>query len=246
MQTIVIIPTYLESENIVDVLEKVRSAVPHADVLVVDDNSPDGTADLAKQANDDLGQIDVLSRPSKGGLGGAYRAGFQQAFSDGYEVLVQMDADLSHDPADLPRLLGGIDDGADVVIGSRYVPGGDTPNWPRERRLLSRVANTYASAMLGLGVRDATAGYRAYRAETLRAIDPGATKATGYGFQLELAHRAHMQGANITEVPIIFNDRIRGVSKMSWHIIGEAAARVTWWALRDRLWGGIRRPAASL
>jgi dolichol-phosphate mannosyltransferase len=238
MRTLVIIPTYLECENIADVLRRVRLAVPHADVLVVDDNSPDGTAEEAKQAGEDLGQIDVLSRPAKGGLGGAYRAGFQRAFAADYEVIVQMDADLSHDPAVLPELLARIEEGADVVIGSRYVDGGGTPNWPMVRRMLSRIGNRYASTVLGLGVRDATAGYRAYRAEILRSIEAAGTKATGYGFQLELSHRANLQGATIVEVPIIFHDRIRGVSKMSWRIIGEAVTRVAWWGLRDRLLGG--------
>jgi dolichol-phosphate mannosyltransferase len=247
MRTLVIIPTYLEAENIADVLQRVRAAAPAADVLVVDDNSPDGTAEEAKRAANDLGQIDVLSRPAKGGLGGAYRAGFQRAFADGYEVIVQMDADLSHDPAVLPELLAEVGKGADVVIGSRYVRGGDTPNWPLVRQLLSRVGNRYASTVLGLGVRDATAGYRAYRADMLRRIEAGATKATGYGFQLELSHRANLQRANVVEVPIIFNDRIRGVSKMSWRIIGEAVSRVAWWSLRDRLLPKLRRahPAAS-
>lgn len=246
MRTLVIIPTYLEAENIGDVLQRVRTAVPHADVLVVDDSSPDGTADLAKAANDDLGQVDVLVRPEKGGLGGAYRAGFEHAFAHGYEVIVQMDADLSHDPAALPQLLAQIDGGADVAIGSRYVPGGNIPHWPFLRRLLSRVGNLYASSVLGLGVRDATAGYRAYRAETLRAVETDATKATGYGFQLELSYRAHRLGAHIVEVPITFNDRVRGVSKMSWHIIGEAMSLVTWWGLRDRVLVPLRlrlRPA---
>jgi dolichol-phosphate mannosyltransferase len=242
MRTIIIIPTYLEAENIADVLGKVRGAAPHADILVVDDNSSDGTADLAKAANEELGQIDVLSRPGKGGLGGAYRAGFRQAFEEEYEVIVQMDADLSHDPAALPELLKGVDNGADVVIGSRYVKGGQIPNWPLVRRLLSRVGNGYASLVLGLGVGDATAGYRAYRAEVLEAIGAIDTTATGYGFQLELSHRANRWGAKITEVPITFNDRIRGESKMSWHIIGEALSLVTWWSIRDRL---LRRDKRS-
>lgn len=241
MRTLVIIPTYLEAENINDVLQRVRDAVPHADVLVVDDSSPDGTADLAKTTNEDLGQIDVLSRPEKGGLGGAYRAGFQRGFDDGYEIVVQMDADLSHDPAALPDLLAKIDGGADVAIGSRYVKGGNIPHWPMLRRLLSRVGNLYASTVLGLGVRDATAGYRAYRAETLRAVETDATKATGYGFQLELSYRAHRLGAQIVEVPITFNDRVRGESKMSWHIIGEAMSLVTWWGFRDRILAKFRR-----
>ncbi|HET6952333.1 MAG TPA: polyprenol monophosphomannose synthase [Acidimicrobiales bacterium] len=235
MRTLVIIPTYLEAENIADVLGKVREAVPEADILVVDDASPDGTAELAKAAGDDLGSVDVLIRPSKGGLGGAYRAGFKQAFAEGYEVVVQMDADLSHPPERLPALLAEVHKGADIAIGSRYVAGGATANWPLVRRLLSRVGNFYASTVLGLGVRDATAGFRAYRADILETVETSATKATGYGFQLELSYRAHRLGATIVEVPITFNDRVRGVSKMSWHIIGEAMSLVTWWGLRDRV-----------
>ena len=235
MRTLVIIPTYLEAENIVDVLGKVRAAAPRADILVVDDASPDGTAELARGASEDLGQIRVLERPGKGGLGGAYRAGFQQAFAQGYEVVVQMDADLSHPPDRLPALLAEVDAGADIAIGSRYVAGGATANWPLVRQLLSRAGNLYASTVLGLGVKDATAGFRAYRADILETVETSATKATGYGFQLELSYRAHRLGARIVEVPITFNDRVRGVSKMSWHIIGEAMSLVTWWGLRDRV-----------
>lgn len=235
MRTLVIIPTYLEAENIADVLGQVRKAAPHADLLVVDDSSPDGTADLARAANDELGQIDVLVRPGKDGLGGAYRAGFKHAFSKGYDVVVQMDADLSHPPDRLPALLAEVDGGADIAIGSRYVKGGATANWPLVRQILSRMGNLYSSTVLGLGVRDATAGYRAYRADILETVETSATKATGYGFQLELSYRAHRLGAKIVEVPITFNDRVRGVSKMSWHIIGEAMWLVTWWGLRDRV-----------
>jgi dolichol-phosphate mannosyltransferase len=242
MRTLVIIPTYLEAENIGDVLHKVRAAAPQVDVLVVDDNSPDGTADLAKTTSEEVGQVEVLIRPEKGGLGGAYRAGFRHAFEHGYQVIVQMDADLSHDPAVLPDLLGQVDGGADVAIGSRYVKGGRIPHWPLLRRLLSRVGNFYASTVLGLGINDATAGFRAYRVEILEAIETQATKATGYGFQLELAYRAHRLGATIVEIPITFNDRIRGVSKMSWHIIGEAMSLVTWWGFRDRV---LRRGRAD-
>lgn len=241
MKTLVVIPTYLEAENIADVLRRVRSVAPHVDVLVVDDSSDDGTADLARAAGEELGQIDVLVRPGKGGLGPAYRAGFERGFAEGYEVLVQMDADLQHDPATLPELLARVEEGADIAIGSRYVPGGDTPNWPFRRRLLSRVANLYAATVLGLKVHDATAGYRAYRADILNVVVNEATKATGYGFQVELSYRAHRRGATIVEVPITFKDRLRGESKMSWRIIGEAASIVTWWGLRDRLLGFARR-----
>jgi dolichol-phosphate mannosyltransferase len=235
MRTLVIIPTYLEAENIADVLGQVRDNVPHADLLVVDDASPDGTADLARAAGERMGRVDVIVRPGKEGLGGAYRSGFKHAFANGYEVVVQMDADLSHPPDRLPALLAEVDRGADIAIGSRYVRGGATANWPLVRQLLSRVGNFYASTVLGLGVRDATAGFRAYRADILETVEASATKATGYGFQLELSYRAHRLGATIVEVPITFNDRIRGVSKMSWHIIGEAMSLVTWWGLRDRV-----------
>jgi len=246
MRTLVIIPTYLEAENIADVLGKVRDNAPDADLLVVDDASPDGTADLAREAGEALGRVDVLTRPSKGGLGGAYRAGFQRAFTEGYEVVVQMDADLSHPPERLPALLAEVERGADIAIGSRYVAGGGTTNWPLVRRLLSRAGNFYASTVLGLGVHDATAGFRAYRADILETVEASATKATGYGFQLELSYRAHRLGATIVEVPITFNDRFRGVSKMSWHIIGEAMSLVTWWGFRDRVLRRRRaaRPAA--
>jgi dolichol-phosphate mannosyltransferase len=235
MRTLIIIPTYLEAENIADVLRQVRASVPEAHVLVVDDNSPDGTAQLAEQTGTEIGQIAVLVQPAKAGLGPAYRAGFAHGFDHGYEVVVQMDADFSHDPAALPELLAQIEAGADVAVGSRYVTGGSIPNWPRTRRVLSRVGNRYASTVLGLKVRDATSGFRAYRAGVLRTVAAGATRATGYGFQVELAYRAHRLGAEIAEIPITFNDRVRGVSKMSWHIIGEAMSLVTWWGIRDRL-----------
>jgi dolichol-phosphate mannosyltransferase len=235
MRTLIIIPTYLEAENIAEVLRRVRMSVPDGDVLVVDDNSPDGTAELAKTTSAEIGQIEVLVQPGKGGLGVAYRAGFAHGFTNGYDVIVQMDADFSHDPAALPELLCEIAAGADVAIGSRYVAGGRIPDWPRTRRVLSRVGNFYASTVLGIKVHDTTSGFRAYRADVLATVEAEATRATGYGFQVELAYRAHRLGARIVEVPITFNDRVRGVSKMSWHIIGEAMSLVTWWGLRDRV-----------
>lgn len=240
MRTLIIIPTYLEVENIDDLLRQVRASVPRADILVVDDSSPDGTAELAKQTAEDEGQIEILVQPEKSGLGVAYRAGFAHGLAGGYEVMVQMDADFSHDPATLPELLRQVDAGADVVIGSRYVAGGSITDWPTIRRLLSRMGNLYASTVLALGIRDATSGFRAYRAGVLEIINAGPARATGYGFQVELAYRAHRLGARIVEVPITFNDRVRGVSKLSWHIIGEAMSLVAWWGLRDRL---LRRGA---
>jgi dolichol-phosphate mannosyltransferase len=246
MKTLVVIPTYIEADNVADILRRVRAAAPTVDILIVDDNSPDGTADLARAAGQELGQIEVLVRPGKGGLGVAYRAGFEHGFEQGYEVLVQMDADFSHPPEKLPELLARIEEGADVAIGSRYVPGGSTPSWPFRRRLLSRIGNTYASTMLGLRVNDATAGFRAYRASLLKEIEAASTRATGYGFQVELNYRAHRLGADIVEVPITFTDRTRGVSKMSWHIIGEAMSLVTWWGFRDRVLGRLARKKADV
>ncbi len=227
-------PTYNEAANVVEALTRLRAAVPQADVLVVDDTSPDGTADLARKAGEELGQIDVLVRPVKDGLGNAYREGFRVGIERGYDRLVQMDADLSHDPAALPSLLAGLDAGAVAVIGSRYVPGGAIPHWPWHRRALSKWGNRYAGAVLRMGVRDATAGYRAYEADTLREIDVFTTRAKGYGFQIETAYRIAKTGARLDEVPITFTDRVRGESKMSVAVMVEELGLVTWWGVRDR------------
>lgn len=239
MPALIVIPTYQEALNVADVLGRVRAAVPDAHVLVVDDDSPDGTADLAEAAGAELGQVDVLRRPVKEGLGPAYRAGFAWGLSRDFDVLVEMDADLSHDPAALPELLAAVADGADLAIGSRYVPGGDVPGWPRHRLAISRAANVYVAVCLGMGVRDATAGYRAYTAEALRALDLEAITTYGYGFQIEMAYTLVRQGRTVVEVPITFRDRTRGESKMSLGIVGEALRLVTWWGLRDRV---LRRP----
>ncbi len=244
MRTLVVTPTYVEAENIEEFLKRARAAVPDADILVVDDNSPDGTADLAEAAAVDLGGIDVLRRPAKMGLGSAYRAGFAIGIEKGYDVLVQIDADLSHDPAALPTLLHEIDTGADLAIGSRYVAGGEVPHWPWFRRALSRYGNRYGAIVLGTGVKDATSGYRAYRADTLKAIDFSTTRAKGYGFQMETAYRVHRWGGRIAEMPIVFTDRVRGYSKMTWGIFAEELLLVTWWGLRDRtrrLWRRLRQ-----
>lgn len=245
MKTLIIIPTYCEAENIGSILTAIRSAAPEADVLVVDDSSPDGTADLVRDAGQRLGQIEALSRPGKGGLGAAYRAGFEYAFARGYEVVVQMDADFSHDPAALPSLLAAVDAGAPVAVGSRYVSGGSTPDWPLRRRMLSKMGNRYASTLLDLDVHDATSGYRAYRAEVLGALRPEEMQATGYGFQLELSYRARLHDVDVTEVPIAFKDRRHGTSKMSGSIVAEAIALITWWAIRDRIDGRLRRPGSE-
>jgi dolichol-phosphate mannosyltransferase len=238
-------PTYNEAENIVEALTRARAAVPDADLLVVDDGSPDGTADLAEKADADLGGVRVLRREGKAGLGSAYRAGFRRGLAEGYEVLVEMDSDLSHDPAALPELLAAVEHGADLAIGSRYVPGGSIPEWTWHRRLLSKGGNRYAGLVLGLEVRDATAGYRAYRSSALEQIDLDLIKADGYGFQIEMAYVVARNGGRIVEVPISFSDRIRGTSKMSGSIVVEALLLVTWWALRDRVLFRGRLPVGS-
>ena len=246
-RTLVIVPTYQEAENITEFLQRLRAAVPDADVLVVDDNSPDGTGALAEAVNAELGQIDVLHRDAKEGLGVAYRAGMGEALARGYEVIVQMDADLSHDPQAVPALLRAVvDEGADMAIGSRYVPGGSIPHWPWHRRALSKYGNAYTGFSLRTGVTDATSGFRAYRSDSLRAIEPWTTRATGYGIQIELAYRMSKKGGRIAEVPISFTDRRRGESKMSLKIIAEEMLLVTWWGAKDRVKREQRaRPSAS-
>ena len=235
------IPTYDEAANVAEVLEKVRAAAPDVDILVVDDSSPDGTAAIARQAAEQLGQIDVLVREKKEGLGNAYRHGFRVGMERGYERLVQMDADLSHDPLVIPRLLAGLDQGLEMVIGSRYIPGGAVPHWPWYRRALSRYGNRYACGVLGMDVNDATSGFRAYRADVLKAIDVYSTRAKGYGFQIETAYRMWRHAAAVDEVPIIFTDRVRGYSKLSMSVAAEELLLVTWWGFRDRLLSRSRR-----
>ena len=241
MKALIVLPTYNEAENIVEVLGLVRAAAPEASVLVVDDGSPDGTADLAEAWGADNGNLKVLRRSGKMGLGSAYRAGFRQGLDEGYEVLVEMDSDLQHDPASLPDLIGAVEDGAGLAIGSRYVPGGRVPEWSWYRRAISQGGNLYAGIVLGLPVKDATAGFRAYSATTLEKIDLDAVRADGYGFQVEMAYQVHRLGGRIAEVPITFGDRRRGTSKMSYRIVGEALVLVTWWGLRDRILQPIRR-----
>jgi dolichol-phosphate mannosyltransferase len=231
----VVLPTYNEAENISRVLERVRHALPEASILVVDDNSPDQTADLAEKESERLGQIDVLRRPGKQGLGSAYRAGFRWGIDRGYEVCIEMDSDLSHDPDSLPALVAPIDQGCDLVIGSRYVPGGSTPGWSFARQLISRGGNVYADLMLGLKVRDSTAGFRAYRSSLLEAIGLDSIQAESYGFQVEMTYRARQAGARLTETPIRFVDRELGTSKMSTNTVVEAFRLVTRWGLERRV-----------
>jgi dolichol-phosphate mannosyltransferase len=233
VRTIVVLPTYNERENVSGLLGAVRSTLPEADILVVDDHSPDGTASLVEEVAAELGQVKLLRRPGKHGLGSAYREGFAIALDEGYDAIVSMDVDFSHDPASLPDLLRLLDAGADAVIGSRYVPGGDTVDWPVHRRLLSRWGNRYTSLVLGLQVRDCTSGFRAYRADALRAIDPSSTSAEGYAFLTELVRRLVRAGYRVMESPIVFRDRQYGESKMSGRIIAESMLLVTRWGLRD-------------
>ncbi len=232
MDVLVVLPTYNESENIEHVLRRIRSALPAATVLVVDDGSPDGTAVLAEVLGKELGSIEVLRRTAKSGLGSAYRAGFRWGLDRGFDACIEMDADLSHEPEALPSLVAPLEEGKELTIGSRYIPGGVIPNWAWHRRLLSRGGNLYASALLGLGVADATAGFRAYAASLLERIDLDQVRAEGYGFQIEMTYAARRAGADIVEVPIRFVDRVEGESKMSAFIIVEALGLVTLWGLQ--------------
>jgi len=238
VRAVIVLPTYNERDNIEPYLRAVR-AVSDVDVLVVDDNSPDGTADLVRELGSELGGIEVLQREAKSGLGSAYRAGFDKvlgaAGDDAYHVVISMDADLSHDPAVLPEMLTLIDEGADTVIGSRYVRGGGTTDWPVRRQLLSKWGNAYTRRLLRLAPHDCTSGYRAYRASALAAIDPSNTSAEGYAFLTELVRRLTRHGYRIVEIPIVFRDRTRGKSKMSGRIIVESMLLVTRWGITDRL-----------
>jgi dolichol-phosphate mannosyltransferase len=235
MRVLVLLPTYNEIENIEDVLQRTRRALPDADVLVIDDGSPDGTADRAEKIDEDLDGVEVLRRASKSGLGSAYRDGFRLGLARGYDVMIEMDSDLSHDPAVLPYLVAAVEDGADLAIGSRYVAGGSIPDWKFARRAISRIGCLYARAMLRLSVQDATAGFRAYHARTLRQLDFDHIRADGYGFQVEMTYLTQNLGGKIVEVPICFRDRTLGRSKMSSRIVVEALVLVTWWGVRDRV-----------
>lgn len=237
---LVVLPTYREAENIVPILESVRAALPLADVLVVDDAGDDGTADVAEEAAARLGGIEVLRRPAKSGLGSAYRSGFALALERGYDPVVEMDADGSHDPSALPALLAGLDH-ADLVIGSRYVPGGVIPRWSIHRRLLSRGGNQLAALSVRTRVRDLTSGFRVFRAEALRTSGLPTVRSEGYGFQIEMAARVLEHGGRVVEVPISFCDRTRGESKLSWRIVAEALVLCAVLSWRHR-----RRPPSQL
>jgi dolichol-phosphate mannosyltransferase len=233
-RVLVIIPTYNERENLAAIVGRVRESVPSAGVLVVDDASPDGTGELADELADGDDQVNVLHRTVKDGLGAAYIAGFRWAFDRGYDVMVEMDADGSHQPEELSRLLSALRD-ADLVIGARWVRGGKVLNWPKRREVLSRGANTYARVMLGVPLHDATAGYRAYRAAALEKIGLSGVDSRGYCFQIDLALRATRLGLRVAEVPITFVERTHGTSKMSRGIVVEAFWRVTEWGVTGRV-----------
>ncbi|WP_406370620.1 polyprenol monophosphomannose synthase [Streptomyces sp. NBC_01550] len=232
-RALVIIPTYNEAENIKPIVNRVRAAVPDVDILVADDNSPDGTGKIADELAAADSQVQVLHRQGKEGLGAAYLAGFRWGIEHGYGVLVEMDADGSHQPEELPRLLTALK-GADLVLGSRWVPGGRVVNWPKSREMISRGGSTYSRLLLGLQTRDVTGGYRAFRVETLQGIGLDEVASQGYCFQVDLARRAVDEGYHVVEVPITFVDREIGDSKMSRDILVEALWRVTAWGITAR------------
>src|ERR1700728_1762939 len=235
-RVVIVMPTYNERENVEGMASRIRESVPDADLLVVDDNSPDGTGDLADKLAEVDPHVHVMHRTEKAGLGRAYVAGFTWALDSGYNLIVEMDADGSHRPEDLPKLLAAAAT-ADAVIGSRYVPGGTVVNWPKSREILSRGANVYNRLMLGVRVKDATGGFRVYRAETLRKIRLKGIESSGYCYQIDMTLRVLQAGLSITEVPITFVERERGASKMSNTVILEAFTRVARWGISARLHG---------
>ncbi|PZG25011.1 dolichol-phosphate mannosyltransferase [Spongiactinospora gelatinilytica] len=240
-RVLVVVPTYNERDNLPMITAQLREAVPEAHLLITDDDSPDGTGQVADELAAADPNIHVLHRPAKEGLGAAYIAGFRWGLAEGFDVLVEMDADGSHRPEELPELLHVLADGADLVIGSRWVPGGKVVNWPWSREFLSRGANLYTRMSLGVPVRDATAGFRAYRAATLRKIGLDDVESQGYCFQVDLTLRTLRHGLRVSEVPITFVERTAGSSKMSRAVIAEALWRVTVWGVTG-LPGRLRRP----
>jgi dolichol-phosphate mannosyltransferase len=228
----VVVPTYNERENLPHLAAAVL--LHGYRLVIVDDSSPDGTGDVADGLAASTPGIEVIHRPRKEGLGPAYTAGFDRALLESPGVVVQMDCDFSHNPTDIPRLLEAVEAGADLALGSRYVPGGDTPDWTVGRRLLSRGGNIYARLLLGLRVRDATGGFRAWRADALRSMPYQQAEASGYGFQVEMAMLAQDLGLTVSEVPIVFRDRTRGHSKMGSDIVVEAMRLVTKWGFERR------------
>ena len=244
-RVLVVVPTYNEKDNVQVIARRLFEAVPSAHLLVVDDNSPDGTGRLADELAAADERVHVLHRTAKNGLGAAYIAGFGWAREQGFDVVVEMDADGSHSPEQLPRLLAALEH-ADLVLGSRWVPGGEVVNWPRSREILSRGGNAYARTMLRLPLQDATGGYRAYRREVLDSLPLGEVASQGYCFQVDLAWQSWKAGWEVVEVPITFVERERGESKMNRSIVLEAVWRVAWWGLRSGRSRGVRptHPAA--
>jgi dolichol-phosphate mannosyltransferase len=232
-RVVMVVPTYEEADNLAWVVGRLRAAQPHVDVLVVDDGSPDGTGDIADRMAAADPQVRVLHRTTKEGLGAAYLHGFRWALDEGYDVVGEMDADGSHQPEELGRLLDALRR-ADLVIGSRWVAGGSVVNWPLSREALSRGGNLYVRLLLGISVRDATAGYRVFRRATLEKIDLDTVQSTGYVFQTELVTRTLRAGLTVTEVPVEFIERVRGASKMSGAVAAESMKRVTRWGLQQR------------
>ncbi len=229
----VVVPTFNEADNLSSIAQAIR--LHGYDLFIVDDSSPDGTGRLAEELAAGDPHITAIHRPTKQGLGPAYSDGFAAALTAGTPVVCQMDADFSHDPSALPSLLDAIEGGADVAIGSRYVPGGEVSGWPIHRRLISRFGNSYARAMLATPIRDMTSGFRAYRSEVLTSLHPATCEASGYGFQVEMARRSYEAGARVIEVPITFRNREKGESKMTWGIALEAMWLVTVWGVKRKL-----------
>ncbi|MDQ3628182.1 MAG: polyprenol monophosphomannose synthase [Actinomycetota bacterium] len=236
-RTLVVIPTYDERDNLEPLLGRIHASVGEADVLVVDDNSPDDTGALAQRLAADRAWLHVLHRPGKQGLGVAYLAGYGWGLAHGYDVFVQLDADLSHLPEQIPDLLAALHSGggADLVIGTRWMPGGRVENWPRYRELLSRGGNRYTRIVLGLPLRDATGGFRALRRQVLERLDLHEIASAGYCFQVDLARRAVAAGCCVREVPIRFVERTRGESKMSGAVVRESLWRISAWGARYRM-----------
>lgn len=244
---LVVVPTYDERDNLPELVQRLHAVVPHADMLVVDDNSPDGTGELADKLATDDPRLHVLHRAGKQGLGVAYLAGYGWGLEHAYTVFVQMDADLSHLPEQVPDLLRALD-GADLVLGTRWMPGGQVLNWPAYREWLSRGGNAYTRRLLGLPLRDATGGFRAFRRATLETLSLHEVASAGYCFQVDLARRAVRSGCTVAEVPITFVERVNGYSKMSGPVVRESLVRITSWGLshrirqaRDVLWSRRRK-----
>jgi len=249
-RVVMVVPTYNEADNLAWIVGRLRAAVPDVDVLVVDDGSPDGTGDIADKLALEDPQVDVVHRTTKAGLGAAYQHGFAVALERGYDVIGEMDADGSHQPEQLPRLLQALG-GADLVIGSRWVPGGSVVNWPLHRKALSVGGNLYARMALGIPVRDVTAGFRLFRRTTLEAIDLATVESAGYCFQADLAWRTARAGLRTVEVPIEFVERVRGESKMDRRVAVESLRRITAWGVAERgrqardVLSRVTRPSAA-